>query len=100
MSEVQDSELFLVGLCSLLDVMLHRAMPDALRYLPLSSGAQSALLGDANQMRDVLDAVIAYEGGAFDLASGTAARAGAQAARLPAAYAAALRWARQLQVAA
>lgn len=100
LSEVQDSELFIVGLCSLLDVMLHRAMSDALRYLPLSSGAQSALLGDANRMRDVLDAVIAYEGGAFEQASGSAVKAGAPAARLPIAYAAALRWARQLQVAA
>lgn len=96
LTEVENSELFIVGLCSLLDVMLHRTMPDALQYLPLSSGAQRALLGDTNRMRSVLDAVIAYEGGAFEQASSDAVRAGAPASRLPDAYASALRWARQL----
>jgi EAL and modified HD-GYP domain-containing signal transduction protein len=94
---VEHAELFLVGLCSLLDVMLHRSMSDAVRYLPLSGGAQRALLGDENRMRSVLDAVIAYEAGEWDSASGAASKAGAEASRLPDAYASALRWARQLQ---
>jgi EAL and modified HD-GYP domain-containing signal transduction protein len=52
---------FLLGLCSLLDVMLGRPMPMALEVLPLDSGTKAALLGDANGVRRVLDAVTCYE---------------------------------------
>jgi EAL and modified HD-GYP domain-containing signal transduction protein len=87
------SELFLVGLFSLLDVMLSRAMADALDNLPLSRTTEEALLGQHNTERTILDAVVAYESGAWDEASHRATRAGVDPSTLPAAYTAALRWA-------
>lgn len=60
---VESSELFLVGLFSLLDVMLSRTMAAALEALPLSKTASAALLGEPNALRRVLDAVLSYERG-------------------------------------
>jgi len=90
------SELFVVGLFSLLDVLLSRTMADALDNLPLPPSTADALLGRGNKERSVLDAVIAYENGEWDHASDAAAYAGVDAAVLPAAYTTALRWAQDI----
>ena len=90
------SELFVVGLFSLLDVMLGRTMADALADLPLSASSAAALLGDQNAERHALDAVIAFERGAWEDASDAATRAGVKAAILPEAYTMALQWARDV----
>jgi EAL and modified HD-GYP domain-containing signal transduction protein len=90
------SELFLVGLFSLLDVMLSRSMADALDNLPLSKSTGDALRGRVNGERRILDAVIAYESGAWDKAAELAALAGVDPSSLPATYTAALRWARDV----
>ena len=92
------SELFVVGLFSLLDVLLSRTMADALDNLPLPPSTADALLGRRNKERLVLDAVIAYESGEWDAASDAAANAGIDAAVLPAAYTTALRWAQDISV--
>jgi EAL and modified HD-GYP domain-containing signal transduction protein len=92
------SEFFLLGLCSLLDVMLGRSMHAALADLPLSAGIRSALLGQPNIARSVLDSVIAYERGQWDTANSTAQDAGLSSTLLPVAYADALRWARELSL--
>ena len=89
-------ELFLIGLCSLLDAMLNRPLVDAIADLPLSPAARSAVLGeDRNSARCVLDAVIAYENGLWDEAALAAHGAGVTPALLAEAYAGALRWARE-----
>lgn len=90
------SEYFLLGLCSLLDSMLHRPMADALAEVPVPETIKAALLGEPNVARSVLDAVIAYERGEWDLASDAASQALFDPDMLPAVYADALRWAREL----
>lgn len=90
------SELFLVGLFSLLDVMLGRTMADALADLPLSTSSAAALLGDQNAERHALDAVIAFERGVWEDASDAATRASVKAAILPEAYTMALQWTRDV----
>lgn len=90
------SELFLVGLFSLLDVMLSRTMADALDAVPLSDAAVHALLGQANRLRDVLDAVGHYERGAWDEATTAAQRVGLDAFALSDAYTNALRWVKDI----
>jgi EAL and modified HD-GYP domain-containing signal transduction protein len=86
-------ELFLVGLCSLLDVMLHRPMSEALDALPLSADTTEALLGGANRLRHVLDSVIAYEAASWKDAADAARRADIDPSILPSAYTRALAWA-------
>ena len=63
-----DTELFLLGLCSLLDAILNRPLTDALADLPLSAEIRAALMGEANVARAVLDVVVAYESGDWDAA--------------------------------
>jgi EAL and modified HD-GYP domain-containing signal transduction protein len=92
--EVDGNEMFLVGLCSLLDAMVGRPMSEAIADLPLSLPARQALLGGHNPLRSLLDAVTAYETGAFEMALQT--EIGADDVRLPRAYSSALTWAREL----
>jgi EAL and modified HD-GYP domain-containing signal transduction protein len=94
--DVDAAELFLVGLCSLLDAMLGRRMREALDQLPLSSVVTNALLGQPSRARAVLDAVVAYEGGAWKAADQASRRAGMDPATLPAAYTGALRWSQDI----
>jgi EAL and modified HD-GYP domain-containing signal transduction protein len=86
------SELFLVGLFSLLDVMLSRSMADAVDGLPLSAEAIGALNGHPNTLRSVLETVIAYERGEWDEAASLAAASGLQPSALADAYTSALKW--------
>jgi EAL and modified HD-GYP domain-containing signal transduction protein len=87
---------FLLGLCSLLDVILGRPMADALAEMPLAAEINDALLGTANRPREVLDAVVAYEQGKWEEAALAMARLNLPVATLPDVYADALRWAREL----
>jgi EAL and modified HD-GYP domain-containing signal transduction protein len=84
---------FLLGLCSLLDAILRRPMEAAIADLPLQDDVRDALLGEPNLPRHVLEAVIAYESGHWDVAEPAAAALQLAADALPAAYRDALRWA-------
>jgi EAL and modified HD-GYP domain-containing signal transduction protein len=93
---VDTAEVFLVGLCSMLDAMLGRPMAEALDHLPLSPAAKRTLLGEPSPMRAILDAILAQEIGAWDAADASAASAGVTHDTLSKAYVGALRWARAL----
>jgi hypothetical protein len=71
-------------------------MAEALEHLPLSPAAKSALLGDPNPMRAVLEAIVAQEKGEWADAEASAAAAGLEYATLSQSYLGALRWARAL----
>lgn len=91
------AELFLIGLCSLLDAMLGRPLEEAIADLPLSPEARDAVLGARRSAsRSVLNAVIAYERGAWDVANDELQAAGVPAQLLAEAYCGALQWAREL----
>jgi len=94
------SEMFLVGLCSMLDLMLGRPMREAIADLPLSTAARQALIGgEPNAQRTLLDAVITYEQAEWDTATASAETIGLRGADLAEAYTASLRWARELATA-
>ena len=93
---VDTAEVFLVGLCSMLDSMMGRPMAEALEHMPLSPAAKSTLLGEPSPMRAVLDAILAQEVGAWDAADASASAAGVARDTLSNAYVGALRWARAL----
>jgi len=96
MNREDASEYFLLGMCSLLDVILQKPMEEALSELPLSETVHKALLGEENLARFVLDTVIAYERGLWDEATRLAQLAGFSPEQLPVAYADSLKWAREL----
>jgi c-di-GMP phosphodiesterase len=87
---------FLLGLCSLLDVILRRSMSIALTDMPLPALVRSALLGSQNVARTTLDTIVAYERGQWDEAGVLASLLGLDPGVLPDVYADAMRWSRQL----
>ncbi|HET9370418.1 MAG TPA: HDOD domain-containing protein [Vicinamibacterales bacterium] len=88
---------FLVGLCSLLDVMLDRPMASVLEELSLAPDIVSALVGHDNPWRQLLDSVIAYERADWETCLPLARQAGLSRDSLPKAYLEALRWGQELR---
>lgn len=88
---------FLLGLCSVLDVLIGQPLPQILSDLPLPRPIEDALLGRQSSLRPVLDVVIAYEQGRWDRAAALAGQAGVDVASLPTIYASALAWVPALQ---
>lgn len=94
------AECFLLGLCSMLDVMLGRSIEEATKDLPLASEIRDALNGTPNAERGLLDAVIAYERGDWTAAAEAASRAEIPFEAIQPAYEDALVWSRALSRAA
>lgn len=87
---------FLVGMCSMLDVLLGRPIEEVLEHLPIEGEGRAALLGEANATRHLLDTVIAYERGDWDVCLDRASAAGVDPHALAGAYAQALDFAHEL----
>lgn len=86
------SEYFLLGLCSLLDVLLQTSMAVAIADLPLPAAMRDALKGTPGRARSVLDCIIAYEQGDWLRADTAAQVAGITLRAVPEAYGDALQW--------
>jgi EAL and modified HD-GYP domain-containing signal transduction protein len=88
---------FLLGLCSLLDVLVGQPMDRVIEDLPVGGAIRDALLGVENRPRSLLRAVTSYERGEWREAEQLAADVGLDAGALSAAHADALTWARKVQ---
>ena len=88
---------FLLGMCSLLDVLLGRPLASIVDELPLDDDTKSALCGGTNTKRRLLDCVIAYERGDWLTCTTLARSLDIDPAVLPGAAAEALRWAHELR---
>jgi EAL and modified HD-GYP domain-containing signal transduction protein len=87
---------FLIGLCSVLDAILERPMPEVLDSLPVSADVKAALLGQDNNLRRLLTCAVAYERGHWQEAVDAATTIRLDPSRLPGAYQDALAWSREL----
>jgi c-di-GMP-related signal transduction protein len=58
-----DSDLFLLGLLSMLDVMLAMPMADVLEKVPLDSETKAVLLGRPSPLRPIYQLLLAHESG-------------------------------------
>lgn len=94
------SEYFLLGLCSLLDVMLQTTIAVATADLPLPTSIRDGLKGVPGRARSVLDCVMAYEQGDWIRADTAAQFAGIDTRTLPDSYGDALQWVSSLSVSA
>jgi len=70
----RSSDLFLMGMFSLIDAFLDRPLNEALGELPISDEIKDALLGGQSRFRDVYELVLAYEAGDWEKLSRKAAR--------------------------
>ncbi len=95
-----DGGYFLLGLCSLLDVLLGRPMADVVSELPLDDEIRASLVGENNLPRRVLDAVVHYEQGHWLQAAALTATLDLSDDSLSIAYTDALAWTRALTRAA
>ncbi len=61
-----ESDLFLLGLLSLIDVMLEMEMADVLERVPLDRETKSVLLGQPSVLGPVYQLILAHEGGQWE----------------------------------
>ena len=92
----RQSELFLLGLFSLIDAIVDRPMPDLLAQLAVSEDVHNALLGRVNPLRGIFDAVVAYEQGEWSRCSERAAVLGVSEDEIPRRYIESVEWAGQI----
>jgi c-di-GMP-related signal transduction protein len=90
----RSSDLFLVGMFSMLDAILQQPMDQILSTLPLADDVRHALSGGSNALRFVLDSVMAYERGQWEEASASAERAGLTGRNISMCYPDAIAWTR------
>ena len=83
---------FLLGLCSLLDVLLGHPLGELLTLLPLSDDTRLALGGASSPRRQLLECVVAYERGQWEACENLARSIGLDPVRLPAAYNQSMAW--------
>jgi EAL and modified HD-GYP domain-containing signal transduction protein len=61
--EKRSSDLFMMGLFSVIDALIDRPMEEVLSEIPIAEDIKKALLGEENILNDVYELVLAYEQG-------------------------------------
>jgi len=90
------SELFTLGLFSLIDAILDDSMAHLMENLPLSGSIKGALVEGKGELKDYLELVVSYERGDWEGVSEIAATVGLDEAQLPGHHTEALAWAGSL----
>jgi c-di-GMP-related signal transduction protein len=88
--------LFLLGVLSLMDVILGRPLSEIVAEIALPDMVRAALLGKRNRARKILDLVIAFEAGKWNLVGELARDLRQDEAQLSAAYLEAVDWAQKV----
>jgi len=88
----QPTDLFLVGMFSMVDAFLDRPLPEILEELPLEEHIKSVLLGEENQTGDILKMVKAFEKGDWELFSSLADKLTLNEEKLAMLYLEAVEW--------
>ena len=91
-----ESDLFLLGLLSLIDAMLEMPMADVLEKIPLDSATKSVLLGQPSSLRPIYQLMLAHESGEWAAAAAISRRLGTEPDQVAGFYWQAQQWAREL----
>jgi len=94
-----DSNLFLMGLLSMIDAIMEIPMTQVLENIPVDHDTKAVLLGEEGTLRPLYDLMIARESGDWDGMTNHARRLGLTDKEVSLAYWNAMQWARQIQVA-
>jgi len=65
--DVNSSELFMTGLFSMLDILMHKDINLLMKDLPISKKIKDAIMGKKGIYRDVLQLIISYEEGRWNM---------------------------------
>jgi c-di-GMP-related signal transduction protein len=87
------SELFLMGLFSLIDAMLDNNMEDIMQTLPLSKNIKQALLEEKGDLADYLKLVSSYESANWETFSSIISKININEKKIPEFYQEAVNWA-------
>jgi c-di-GMP-related signal transduction protein len=93
-----ESDLFLMGLLSLIDAMLETPMETVLEKIPLDSPTKSVLLGQPSVLRPVFQLMLAHESGEWEAAAALSEGLRLDADDVAACYWQSQQWARELSV--
>jgi EAL and modified HD-GYP domain-containing signal transduction protein len=85
-------DLFLLGVFSAIDALVDRPVAEVVADLPLAEDVQKALLGEPNELREVLDLVLAYERSNWGAVEAARQRMGLRVDTLTGAYLDAVAW--------
>lgn len=91
-----DSDLFLMGLLSMIDVILEMPMVTVLENIPVDHETKSVLLGGASKLRPVYQLMLARECGDWEGTAAQTERLGLNESDVAGAYWQAMQWVRQL----
>ena len=91
-----ESDLFLMGLLSLIDVMLEMPMDQVLDRIPLDHEIKAVLLGKPSQLRPVFRLLLAHESGEWAAAESLSEEMNLNAGDVAGYYWQAQQWAREL----
>jgi hypothetical protein len=91
-----DSDLFLLGLLSLMDVILEIPMSEILEKLPLDQETKAVLLGGASRLRPLYQLMLALESGDWQNTAGLAHSLHLGESEVAEAHWSAMQWARQI----
>ena len=91
-----DSDLFLLGLLSLIDVMLEIPMAQVLEKVPVDHETKSLLLGGASRLRPLFQLMLARESGDWENSAELARQLQLTESTVAEAYWHAMQWARQV----
>ena len=86
------SELFLMGLLSVMDVLLNMRMIDVLKEIPVAEDIKKALLGRGGKYRAVFEVVLDYETGTWEQLAQEAQQVGLHENFLPELYMKSVKW--------
>jgi c-di-GMP-related signal transduction protein len=89
----KSSELFLMGLFSMIDALIGRPMSAVLADLPITEEIKDALIGRPCRYRDVYELIVSYEKGDWDLFCKCADRLKITRTDIPVLYLQSLEWA-------
>ena len=91
-----DSELFFVGMFSMLDVLIGRPLREVLGSMRLSNEVKNALLGLKSKYREVFELVVNYQNGNWERFERSAKKLALNAAIVPKLYLESVDWADQI----
>jgi EAL and modified HD-GYP domain-containing signal transduction protein len=91
-----ESDLFLMGLLSMMDAILETPMVNVLEKIPLDQSTKAALLGGVSPLRPLYQLMLARESGDWENTSALARQLGLNENEIAECYWQAMQWARQV----
>jgi EAL and modified HD-GYP domain-containing signal transduction protein len=91
-----ESDLFLLGLLSMLDVILEMPMSDIMEKIPLDSETKAVLRGEPSVLRPVYQLMLAHESGEWEASRSICGSIHIDGAAVAASYWQAQQWAREV----